>query len=45
MSSIIRQIFNIFPRFSTKKSRTASLPFSILLMTFCVTSSPMIWSL
>lgn len=25
MSSIIRQIFNIFPRFSTK-SRTASLP-------------------
>ena len=77
MSSIIRQIFNIFPRFSTKKAARRrcravfsffpeqvvdggaesgrqivqlvvsddSLPFSILLMTFCVTSSPMIWSL
>lgn len=31
MSSIIRQIFNIFPRFSTKKSRTASLPCGFLI--------------
>lgn len=32
MSSIIRQIFNIFPRFSTKKSRTASLPCGFLIL-------------
>lgn len=31
MSSIIRQIFNIFPRFSTK-SRTASLPCGFLIL-------------
>lgn len=31
MSSIIRWIFNIFPRFSTK-SRTASLPCGFLIL-------------